>query len=151
MMERQMSEFSLARIGLLVKEGDVKKTHNMIVYLFQLWLEREGVGRENMKIMEEYRGLSPDIIVYSESDIISVWEIIEPDQEWDLLAQEVRRKLENIVLRAYAYVYKPRAIVLTNGIQFYIYDKMLNPIREILDLSKINKNDEEELKHYLIY
>ncbi|MCD6491274.1 MAG: hypothetical protein J7K59_03155, partial [Candidatus Korarchaeota archaeon] len=101
-------EYTLSRIGSLLKEGKVKKRHDMIVYLFQVWLEKHGLKKEKMKILEEYKGIRPDIIVFKEDNSLIVWEIIEPgDPNYDILNPEIRKKLENLLIRIYRHILKP--------------------------------------------
>jgi len=146
-----MSEdYSLKKIGDLIKSKKVKATHDMIVYLFQLWLEKHGISLKDMKILEEYMGLAPDILVFNNNGISTVWEIIEPDPDWDINVETIRTKLERMLVRPYLYVYKPRIVVLTNGTRFIIYDSKGNVIEDIADLSLIDSEKEKEIEHVLL-
>jgi len=140
------SNYTLAKIGLLIKEGKIRKTHDMIVYLFQLWLERKGISKENLIVLEEYKGLTPDIIVHINNNVLSVWEIIEPDPTWSLSDQTVRKKVETMLIKAYAFVYHPKAIILSDGMRMYIYDGNGKLISEINDISEINVKKEKEIE-----
>ncbi len=143
-------EYSLKRIGELIKSKKVRATHDMIVYLFQLWLEKHGVPLKKMKILEEYMGLAPDILVFNNNNIFTVWEIIEPDPEWDINVEAIRTKLERMLVRPYIYVYKPRFVVLTNGTRFIIYDSNGNVVSDIADLSSIDNEKEKEIEEILL-
>lgn len=145
-------EYSLRKIGNLIKSREVKATHDMIVYLFQLWLEKHGVSLKDMKILEEYMGLAPDIIVFANtsSNILSVWEIIEPDPNWNIDVKTIRTRLESMLIRPYIYVYKPKIVVLTNGTRFIIYDSKGNVIEDIADLSLIDNEKEKKIEQLLL-
>lgn len=147
-----MSEqYSLRKIGELIKTRRIKATHDMIVYLFQLWLEKHGIPLSKMKILEEFKGLAPDIIVFrDDSKISAVWEIIEPDPDWNIEVESIKTKLERMLVRPYIYVYKPKIVVLTNGTRLIIYDSKGNIIDDINDLSIINAEKEEEIERMLL-
>ncbi len=145
------NEYSLKKIGELVKYKKIKASHDMIVYLFQLWLERHGVSIKKMKILEEFKGLAPDIIVFKDNSNISViWEIIEPDPEWDISIESIKTKLERMLIRPYIHVYKPKIVVLTNGTRMIIYDSKGNQIKEVTDLSLIDSEKEKEIEEILL-
>lgn len=141
--------YNLAKIGNLVK-NEKKQSHDMIVYLFQLWLEKKGINSSNLIILEEYKGLTPDIIVHNNEEVQIVFEIIEPDPSWDIDQKEVRQKLERMLIRAYSYVYKPKIIVLSNGIKMLIYDQNCNIIEKIDDLSQITNEKEKYIEKLLL-
>jgi len=145
------NEYNLSRIGKLLRENKVRKTHDMIVYLFQLWLEKKGVPLKNMIILDEYKGLSPDIIVFNNNKVVSsVWEIIEPDPQWDINNETVREKLEKMLIRAYARVYSPRVIVLSDGMSMFIYDSSGKLLYRISDLSKIDRKKEKQIEEIIL-
>ncbi|MHA1664659.1 MAG: hypothetical protein ACTSVW_02365 [Candidatus Njordarchaeales archaeon] len=146
-MDMLTEEYTLSRIGSLLREGKVKKRHDMIVYLFQVWLEKHGVKKEKMKILEEYKGIRPDIIVFKEDNSLIVWEIIEPgDPNYDILNPEIRKKLENLLIRIYRHILKPKFIILTDGLSMIIYNSDGQIIKILDDLSSTVADDDAFLE-----
>jgi len=144
-----MSTLSLKKIGYLVNEG--RKSHDFIVVMFKMWLTNNGVSEEKIMIQREMRGIQPDIVVLGEEGRIkSVWEIIEPDQNWNLRNKDVRKKLEVLIVKAYNHILAPEVSVLTDGISMLIYDQRGAVLTEINDLSKVEDDLEEKIKEIVL-
>ncbi|MHA1616038.1 MAG: hypothetical protein ACTSX9_01870 [Candidatus Njordarchaeales archaeon] len=145
-----MNGISLKKIGELVsREG--KKSHDMIVVMFKMWLVSKGVLEEKIKVQEEILEVLPDIVVLcNDKKIESVWEIIEPEEEWNLRKEEVKKKLERLVVRTYLYLLKPSHVILTDGRSFIVYDSNSSIVMEINDLCSVNDSIEKKIEELLI-
>jgi len=146
-------EYSLRKIASLLESGKYKKTHDMIVYLFQVWLEKMGIPKEKMIIRDsvsvKFKGknetLEVDLAIRKNNELPILFEIVEPDPNWSLDDPNTLRKIELMLIRIFAYLLKPKRIFLTDGKILLIYDEKGSLIDRI-NLMTIDGKKEEELR-----
>ncbi len=149
-------EYTLKRIAELLESGKYKKTHDMIVYLFQIWLEKMGIPREkmiirdniNIKFRDEEETLEVDLAIKKNNELPILFEIIEPDPNWSLENPDILKRVELMLIKVFAYLLKPKRIFLTDGKLFLVYDEKGSLI-ERLNLMTIDSKKEEELRNLI--
>ena len=139
------SGLTLRKIARIVKQEH--KKHDYIVALFQMYLERLGVPRNSLLIMEEYKGLQPDIVWVHNGFPVIVFEIMDPDA--NIRDPSVRKRFENMLIWPYIQILRPWYTVLSDGVSMYIYDYKFDLVYFIEDLEKIDQNEEHRIRKML--
>ncbi len=139
------SGLSLRRIARIVREE--RRKHDYIVALFQMYLERAGVPRSSLLVMEEYKGLQPDIVWIHNGFPVVVFEVMDPDA--NIRDPAVRRRFESLLILPYIQVLRPWYVVLTDGISLFIYDYQFTLVYSVEDLESIGSEEEHKIRKIL--
>ena len=137
--------FSLRRIAEIVKKE--KRKHDFIVAMFQMYLEHCGIPKENLLIMQEYKGLQPDIVWIHNNYAVLVFEVMDPDV--NIKDENVRKRFEHMLILPYIKVIRPWYVILTDGISMYIYNYEFKLVYSVDDLEKISPEEEKKIRELL--
>ena len=137
--------YSLKKIAEIVKNE--KRKHDYIVALFQLYLENLGVPKESIVVMQEYRGLQPDLVWVHNGYAVIVFEIMDPDV--NIRDPNVRQRFERLVIYPYIQFIRPWYVVLTDGISMYIYDYQFNLVYQRDSLLDLTPEEEKSIRKML--
>jgi len=139
------SGLTLRRIAQIVKRE--KRKHDFVVALFQMYLEGAGVPRSSLLVMEEYKGLQPDIVWVHNGFPVVVFEVMDPDV--NIRDPSVRKRFENLLILHYVRILRPWYVVLTDGISLYIYDYQFALVYAVEDLESISSEEEHRIRKIL--
>ena len=143
--QNKQTEYSLRRIAeIVVKE---KRKHDFIVALFQLYLEHCGIPKSHLIIMEEYKGLNPDIVWIHNGYAVLIFEIMDPSA--NIRDPSIRRRYETLLVLPYIKVIRPWYVVLTDGISMYIYNYEFKLVYQNDNLLEITPEEEKRIKKLL--
>ena len=150
-----MPVLEVKEVAKILKERkDLKPSHGIIIYLFEKYLESLGLERDrDYKIEANIRDLDLDIVIFdSDGNIKIVWEVIGPEEGDMLSNSDFREILEKVMIRTYAYVLKPKYIVLTDGFSLFVYNDKGERIEELSthDLCQINSNFEQKIRKIIL-
>jgi len=141
----ETQSFSLRRIAEIVKND--RKKHDFIVAMFQMYLEHCGIPKENLLIMQEYKGLQPDIVWIHNGYAVLVFEVMDPDV--NIRDGSVRKRFEHMLILPYIKVIRPWYVILTDGIAMYIYNYEFKLVYSIDDLERITSEEEKKVRQLL--
>lgn len=145
---------SIRDIGLTLKNRrDLKATHGIIIYLIEKYLESNGLSKGKDFRVEEYiNDLELDIVTIDGTGKIStVWEVLEPDPVYNVENQEFLNKIENLLIRTYSIILKPRYIILTDGKTLFVYDSSGKRVTELstYDISEVDDEFEKKFREII--
>jgi len=142
---QEKNSYSLKRIAeIVVRE---KRKHDYIVALFQLYLQKLGVPRENILVMQEYKGLQPDLVWIHNGFAVLVFEVMDPDV--NIRDPGIRKRFESLIVLPYIQYIRPWYVVLTDGVSLYIYDYQFRLIYQKDNLMSITPEEEKQIRKIL--
>jgi len=139
------SNYSLRRIAEIVMNE--RRKHDYIVALFQLYLENSGVPKENILVMQEYRGLQPDLIWIHNGFAVIVFEIMDPDV--NIRDPNIRQRFERLLIYPYIQFIRPWYVVLTDGLAMYIYDYQFRLVYQNDNMAQLSHEEEKKIRKML--
>ena len=137
--------YSLRRIAEIVYKE--KRKHDYIVALFQLYLQNLGVPRENIIVMQEFRGFQPDLVWVHNGFAVVVFEIMDPDA--NIRNPAVRQRYEKLIIVPYIQFIRPWYVVLTDGLSLYIYDYQFKLVYRNDNLLELTPEEERNIRKML--
>ncbi|GEM_PF-3465918 len=139
---------------ILKERTDLKPRHGIIIYLFEKYLESLGFEKDkDYKVEANIQDLDVDIITYDKDGKIKVvWEIIGPEDGDMLHNNGFREILEKVLVKTYAYVLKPKYVILTDGFSLYVYDSQGKLVKDVStdDLYSTNSDYENKIRKILL-
>ncbi len=139
------SNYSLKKIAEIVYSE--KRKHDYIVALFQLYLQNLGVPRENILVMQEFKGLQPDLIWLHNGFAVIVFEIMDP--EVNIRDPSIRRRYEHLIIYPYIQFIRPWYVVLTDGLSLYIYSHEFRLVYQKDNLLELSPEEEMVIRKTL--